>query len=42
MGHQGNWILDRRGVGRFQVLKIEWTGENMHEACITVDRLWQE
>ena len=41
MGHQGDWI-DVEEMGRFQVLKIEWTGENMHEACITVDRPGQK
>lgn len=41
MCHQGNWI-DVEELGRFQVLKIECTGENMHEACITVVRLGQE
>lgn len=38
MAGVGDW-LDVEGYGRFRALKIEWTGPDNDEACITVERL---
>lgn len=36
MAGVGDW-LDVEGHGRFRALKIEWTGPDSDEACITVE-----